>query len=495
MKKRFFAFLFMLVALFSTVLHAETTVIVAQGADAKTLDPAASNDVPSHRVTLQIYDNLVAREGTKLVPGLAESWTQVDPLTLDLKIRKGVKFHNGDPLTVNDVVFSLIKVKNDPSMMSFFVDVDKIEALNDETVRITTKKPFGPLVGYLAHYGAGILSEKAVTEAGKSYGQHPVGTGPFKFESWASGDRIVLKANPDYYQGKPAIDTLIFRTIPEGTNRTIALETKEVDIAVDIEAMDHDMVRNHPDLKLLQKPALTMNYVGFNTTKPPFDKKEVRQAIAYAIDLQSMVDAIYLGAATPASSPVAPAVFGHNKDLKVRKQDITKAKELLAQAGYPNGFKAKIWTNNNNVRKDTAVILQDQLKQIGIDVEIELLEWGAYLDRLANREHDMFLLGWTPSPDGDSAMYAVFHSKNHGSAGNRMWYTNAKVDECLDKGRESTVPEEREAAYKEAQAIIMDEVPLIPLVWPDNNAGIQKNIKGFELDLENQHKLYPVSKE
>ena len=255
------------------------------------------------------------------------------------------------------------------------------------------------------------------------------------------------------------------------------------------------MVRNHPDLKLLQKPALTMNYVGFNTTKPPFDKKEVRQAIAYAIDLQSMVDAIYLGAATPASSPVAPAVFGHNKDLKVRKQDIAKAKELLAQAGYPNGFKAKIWTNNNNVRKDTAVILQDQLKQIGIDVEIELLEWGAYLDRLANREHDMFLLGWTPSPDGDSAMYAVFHSKNHGSAGNRMWYTNAKVDECLDKGRESTVPEEREAAYKEAQAIIMDEVPLIPLVWPDNNAGIQKNIKGFELDLENQHKLYPVSKE
>ena len=255
------------------------------------------------------------------------------------------------------------------------------------------------------------------------------------------------------------------------------------------------MVRNHPDLKLLQKPALTMNYVGFNTTKPPFDKKEVRQAIAYAIDLQSMVDAIYLGAATPASSPVAPAVFGHNKDLKVRKQDITKAKELLAQAGYPNGFKAKIWTNNNNVRKDTAVILQDQLKQIGIDVEIELLEWGAYLDRLANREHDMFLLGWTPSPDGDSAMYAVFHSKNHGSAGNRMWYTNARVDECLDKGRESTVPEEREAAYKEAQAIIMDEVPLIPLVWPDNNAGIQKNIKGFELDLENQHKLCPVSKE
>lgn len=495
MKKRFFTFLFMLVTLFSTALYAETTVVVAQQSDAKTLDPAASNDVASHRVTLQIYDNLVAREGTKLVPGLAESWTQVDPLTLDLKIRKGVKFHNGDPLTVNDIVFSLNKVKNDPSMMSFFIDVDKVEALDDETVRITTKKPFGPLVSYLAHYGAGILNEKVVTEAGKNYGQHPVGTGPFKFDSWVSGDRIVLKANPDYYQGKPAIDTLIFRAVPEGVNRTIALETKEVDIAYDIEAMDHEMVRNHSNLQLLQKPALTMNYLGFNTTKAPFDKKEIRQAIAYAIDLQSMVDAIYLGSATPANSPIAPAVFGYNKDLKQHKQDIAKAKELLAKAGYPNGFKAKIWTNDNNVRKDTAVILQDQLKQIGIDTQIEILEWGSYLDRLANREHDMFLLGWTPSPDGDSAMYAIFHSQNHGSAGNRMWYTNARVDELLDKGRESTIAEEREAAYKEAQAIIMDEYPMVPLVYPDNNVGIQKNIKGFELDLENQHKLYPVSKE
>ena len=495
MKKRFFMFLFMLLTLFSTVAYAETTVIVAQDADAKTLDPAASNDVPSHRITIQIYDNLVNRKDGKLVPGLAESWTQVDPLTLDLKIRKGVKFHNGDPLTVNDVVFTLKKVKEAPTMMSFYSDIDKIEALDDETVRITTKKPFGPLVNYLAHNSAGILSEKAVTAAGNTYGQHPVGTGPFKFDSWISADRVILKANPDYYQGKPAIDTLIFRIIPEGVNRTIALETKEADIAVDIDPMDQGMIKDHPDLKLLQKPALTMNYLGFNTEKAPFDKKEVRQAIAYALDINSMINAVYMGAATPANSPVAPAVFGYNPDIKAYEQNIEKAKELLAQAGYPNGFKAKIWTNDNNIRKDTAVIIQDQLKQIGIDAQIEILEWGAYLDRLIRKEHDMFLLGWTPSPDGDSAMYAVFHSKNHGSAGNRTYYTNTKVDELLDKGRESTVPETRETLYKEAQTILMEDLPLIPLVYPDNNVGMQKNIKGFELDLENQHKLYPVSKE
>ena len=495
MKKRLYLLFFLLAMIFSTTIYGATTVVVAQNADAKTLDLAASNDVPSHRVTLQIYDNLVNRKDGQLVPGLAESWTQVDPLTLDLKIRKGVKFHNGDPLTVNDVVFTLNKVKEAPSMMSFYSDLDTITAIDNETVRITTKKPFGPLVNYLAHNGAGVLCERAVKEAGDSYGQHPVGTGPFVFDSWTSGDRIILKANPDYYLGKPAIDTLVFRVIPEGVNRTIALETKEADIAYDIDPMDHDMVRNHSELNLLQKPALSMNYLGFNTEKAPFDKKEVRQAIAYAMDMDSMIGAVYLGAATKANSPASPDVFGYNKDTKGYENNVAKAKELLAQAGYPNGFKAKIWTNDNSTRRDTAVILQDQLKQIGIDIQIEILEWGSYLDRLIRREHDMFLLGWTPSPDADSALYAVFHSKNHGSAGNRTYYTNARVDELLDKGRETTVPEERIGYYKEAQDIIMDELPLIPLVYPDNNVGIQKNIKGFELDPENQHKLYPVSKE
>ena len=142
------------------------------------------------------------------------------------------------------------------------------------------------------------------------------------------------------------------------------------------------MVRNHSNLTLLQKSALTMNYLGFNTEKAPFNKKEVRQAIAYAIDMDSMIGAVYLGAASKANSPVSPDVFGYNKDTKGYEYNVAKAKELLTQAGYPNGFKAKIWTNDNGIRKDTAVILQDQLKQIGIDASIEILEWGSYLDRL-----------------------------------------------------------------------------------------------------------------
>lgn len=495
-KKIFTILMFMMIALFSfNAVYAETTVVVAQNADAKSMDPTTSNDVPSHRVYLNIYDTLIERDtNMKLVPALAESWEQVDPLTLVLHLRKDVKFHNGDPLKASDVVFSLTRAKEAPSLMSFFYDVDKIEAVDDNTVKITTKKPFGPLTNYLAHKGAAILNEKAVKAAGNDYGQQPVGTGPFIFDSWRSGDRVTLKANPNYFKGKPAIDTLVFRVIPEGVNRTISLETKEADIAYDIDPVDLRMVKEHSDLNLIQEPAMNINYLGFNTKKAPFDNKLVRQAIAYAVDRQSIIDAVYLGAANEANSPVSPSVFGYSKDAKKYSFDVAKAKELLAQAGYPNGFKTKIWLNDNTVRRDIAVILQDQLKQIGIDLQIEILEWGSYLDRLARGEHDMFLLGWTSSPDSDSALYALFHSKNHGSSGNRTYFTNSRMDQLLDLGRESTVPEDRIKYYKEAQDIVQEEVPMLVLVYPYDNVGLQKTIKGFILDAESEHRLIHVSK-
>ncbi|WP_308008689.1 glutathione ABC transporter substrate-binding protein [uncultured Fusobacterium sp.] len=497
MNKKLLALLTMAVLTVSsfTLQAKDTKLVVAQNSDAKSLNPQISNDIPTHRVNINIYDRLIEKDkDMNLIPGLAESWEQADPLTLILKIRKGVKFHNGDPLTVGDVVFSLKKATEAPALMAYFGDLDKIEAVDENTVKITTKVPYGPLVNYLAHVGAGIMSEKAVTAGGSDYGQHPVGTGPFIFESWTSGDRIVLKANPDYYKGKPGVDSLTFRVIPEGTNRTIALETGEADIAYDIDPIDMDMVKNNPKLKADQNSAMSMTYLGFNTQRAPFDKKEVRQAIAYATDADSIINAVFLKAAKKANSPVSPNVFGYNKDAKLYTQNIAKAKELLAEAGYPNGFKARIWTNDKSVRKDTAVILQDQLKQIGIDVQIEILEWGSYLDRVAKGEHDMFILGWSSSADSDSAMYALFHSKNLGGAGNRTFYKNAKVDELLDKARESTVPEDRIKYYKELQDIIQEDLPMFALVYPDEITGMQKNIEGFVFHPEGTHYLAPITK-
>lgn len=495
MKKRLFGLATALLLSVSSLNVLASDLVVVQNSDAKSLDPQVSNDVPTHRVTLNIYDRLIEKdENMNLVPGLAESWKQVDPLTLELKLRKNVKFHNGEPLTSKDVVFTLNRAKEAPSLIAFFADIDKVEAVDDYTVKITTKKPYGPLVNYLAHIGAGIMNEKAVKEKGADYGQHPVGTGPFIFESWQSGDKIVLKANPDYYQGKATSDKLIFKVVPEGTNRTIALETGEADIAYDVEPIDVDMIKSNPNLKLAQSSAMSVTYLGFNTKKAPFDKKEVRQAIAYATNVDDIIGAVFLGSAKKANSPVSPNVFGYNKDAKLYTQNIEKAKELLAKAGYPNGFKTRIWTNDTNIRKDAAVILQDQLKQIGIDVQIEILEWGSYLDRVANGEHDMFILGWSSSADSDSALYALFHSKNLGGSGNRTFYVNKKVDELLDKARESTVPADRIEYYKELQNIIQEDLPFFTLIYPDNITGMQKSVENFVPNAEGTPALYKVYK-
>lgn len=498
MKRKLFGlFVTSLVLLSSvtTLASEKDTLIVAQAAEAKTMDPVASNDVPSHRVFLNIYDTLLQRdEKGDLVPALAESWEQVDPLTLVLKLKKGIKFHNGNDFKANDVVFSLTRAKEAPALMSFFGDIDKVEAVDDYTVKITTKQPFGPLVNYLSHKGSCILDEETVNAAGEDYALHPVGTGPYEFVSWRSGDRIVLKANPNYFGGKPVTENLVFRVITEATNRTIALETKEVDIAYEIDPIDLQFVKSNPELVLLEQPALNISYLGFNTQKAPFDKKEVREAIAYAIDVPSLIQAVYLGAATPASSSVPPGVPGYNPNSKKYEQNIALAKELLTKAGYPNGFKAKISLNDTGVRKNIAIILQDQLKQIGIDLEVEIMEWGAYLDKLARGEQDMFILGWTTPPECDSALYALFHSKQHGSGGNRTYYTNTRVDELLDLARRSTNQEERNKYYFEIQDIVQEELPMFVLVNPFDNAGLQKDIKGFQLDMESEHRLYKVGK-
>ncbi|MGL5426768.1 MAG: ABC transporter substrate-binding protein, partial [Cetobacterium sp.] len=211
-------------------------LIIANGADAKTLDIHATNDAPSAKVSGQIYDTLVKQDmNMNIVPGLAESWTQIDDTTTEFKLRKGVKFHNGNEFTANDVKFSLDRMKSSPQVAHIIKAVSSVEVVDDYTVRVKTETPFGPLLSHLAHNAAGILNKEAVEKGGSGYGQSPVGTGPYKFVNWQAGDRITLTVNPEYYLGKAPTEKVIFRSIVEGTNRTIGLETGEVDIAYDID--------------------------------------------------------------------------------------------------------------------------------------------------------------------------------------------------------------------------------------------------------------------
>ena len=429
----------------------------------------------------------------EIVPDLPESWEIVDLKTTIFHLRKGVKFHNGEILTAEDVKFTLDRMQEQPTVSFLIGEIEKVEVIDENTVKVITKRGFGPLLKHLSHPGAAILNKKAVLEAGDAYGQHPIGTGPYKFVDWQSGDRITLKAFEDYYEGKAKIENIVIRSIPEGTNRTIALETGEVDIVYDVEPVDIDKIKENKKLNFLMEASLGNSYLGINTTKAPFNDVRVRQAMAYAINVKDIIEVAYKNTAVPANSPIGPKIPGYNKDAKMYEFNREKAKNLLAEAGYPNGFKTSIWVNDNIIRKDIATILQDQFKAIGIEASIETLEWGAYIDRTARGEHDMFILGWvTVTGDGDYGLYPLFHTSAHGRPGNRAFYSNPKVDELLDIARTSIDQNEREEAYKEVQKIVQEEVPVITMVYTNQNVGMQKYVTNFKLHPTGFFDLYNI---
>ena len=475
---------------------AKDTLVVAQGADVKSLDPHASNDNPSSRVRVQIYDRLVQLDDNGVPqPMLAESWERPDDTTTIFHLRKGVKFHNGDEMKASDVKFSLERALKAPEIFYIIEGINGIEVLDDYTVKVTTEKPMAALLNNLSNGTIAILSEKATTEAGEGFGQHPIGTGPYKFVSWQSGDKITLEAFPEYWQGTPSIKNVVFKSIVEETNRTIGLETGELDVVYDILGMDKVKLREDERFTFIEEPQLALTYLGFNLKKEPYNNPKVREAISYAIDQKPIIDTVFLGAAEPANSILGKNIFAYY-DVEKFTQNIEKAKALMAEAGYPDGFKAKIWVNDNPVRRDTAVILQDQLKQIGIDLAIETVEWGAFLDGTARGDHEMYLLGWgTVTRDPDYGMYELISTATMGAAGNRSFYSNPTVDKLLEEGRTELDPEKRKAIYKEIQEIIRKDIPMYMIIYPLQNVVTQKNIKNFKLDPANSHKIYGVTKE
>ena len=261
------------------------TLVVAQGSDAKTLDPHATNDQPSSRVSAQIYSQLVETDADmNIIPALATSWEFESDTSTVFNLRQGVKFHNGEELKASDVKFTLDRMIASPTVAHIVGAIDSIDVIDDYTVRVNTKEPFGPLLYHFTHTATSILNEKAVTEGGNDYGQNPVGTGPYQFVDWVVGDRVTMKAFEDYYEGEQEITNAIFRNVTEGTNRAIALETGEVDIAYDIEPIDMSTITGNDKLTLVEEESLATDFFGFNTQRPPFDNVKVRQAIGYAVN-------------------------------------------------------------------------------------------------------------------------------------------------------------------------------------------------------------------
>lgn len=457
-------------------------LIIAQDGESKSLDIHQGNDGFSLRANRLIYSRLVeADENMQIHPGLAESWKQLDDKTMQFNLRKGIKFHNGDDFTAEDVKFSFERMMNSPRIAFVLPPIERIDVVDDYTVNIVTKTPFGPLLAHLSHPALGMVSKKLLTENPEALKEKPIGTGSYKFKEWIYGDKLVLEKNEDFYdKNERGLKYIIFKNVVEASNRAIGLETGEIDIATPISSVDEENIKNNPKLQLLTKPSISYTYIGMNMTKAPLNDIRVRKAINYAIDKQAIIDVILNGNGKIATSPIAPGVFGFTDKTKNYEYNVEKAKELMKEAGYENGFTTSILVFSGEANTQTAEIVQAYLKEIGIDLKIEIVEVSAYWDMTERGVHNLFLGSWgVVTGDADYGLYAMYHSSAKGGAGNRDFYENEEVDELLDKAKTEIDPETRKKLYEEAQILIVNDAPDVMLYNRNLTVGAQKYIKGL----------------
>lgn len=464
---------------------------IALHTDIVSLDPQGHNDTTSETVSFLLFNRLFKlNTDFEAVPDLVEEYSQPSDKEWVLKIKEGVKFHDGVEMTSEDVKFSLERSKKSPTVKHVLAEVEKVEIVDKYTVKVTTKKPFAPFIYTLVHAGSSILP-KHYCESDDNW-SNPVGSGQYKFVEWVSGDKIVLEKYEDYYDkdNMGMSKKITFKVIPEDTSRTIALETGEVDIVDTLSALDVDKVRHNADLTLYEKPSTSIAYVGMNVEKAPFDNKLVRQAMNYAIDKEAVLEVALNGAGVTAKSVTAEALLGYKENDKYTYNP-EKAKELLKQAGYDGDLEIDLWASGD-IRKKSAEVIQANLMDIGVTANIEMFEWGAYLEATNSGKQSMFVLGWTSNPDPDATLTPQF-SKGSIGAQNRTRYVSDKVEKLLSDGRAELDTEKRKAIYNELHETVMEDAPWVPLYVSNKVLAANSQLKGVELSpqaLWNLHKLH-----
>ncbi|MCG1009747.1 glutathione ABC transporter substrate-binding protein [Salinicoccus sp. ID82-1] len=506
-------------------------IVLSLPSDAVSLDPHGSNDSPSEKVRSHIYEGLVAQdENLEIVPELATEWEQVDDTTWHFTLREGVMFHDGSPFNaeVAKANFDRLLDPSRGSTRAFVLEmIEEVNVVDEQTLEIVTQYPFAPLPGHLTH-GAGNIISKALIDEDYQYAldeagvdmtleeyyalresggaeheevasqiseftgtkaeQHPVGTGYLQYEDRQPGESTTLARFADYWDGPASFDTLTLKVVPEAGSRVAELETGSSHAIADVPSSDIARIENDEDLSLARSQSVAIEYIGINTQSEPLDDVRVRKAITHAFNKQAVLEGVYNGAGIVADSPLAPNVFGYDENLETLDYDMDKARALLEEAGYADGFSLNIMVNNDNPeRVDTAIWLQESLAELNIDLEIQQLEWGAFLDATGEGKHDMFIMSWGNSTgDPDNALTPLFHSSRLGSPGNRAFLENDEVDSLLDAARQESDTEAREALYGEVQQILIDEAPAIFIMHPQYMNAYSNRLDGLTIDSYDQ---------
>ena len=453
---------------------------MAQKAEIKTLDPQKATDSVSRSIIKLINQTLVYidNEGN-IVPELAQEITKVSPKETLIKIKNDIKFSNGETLTIDDVLFSLERAKASPKMSQDLYMIESFEKVDDRTLKINTLYDAGNLLHKLASGGVAIINKKAFEKDENNI----VGTGMFKLKEWVAGEKLVLERNEFFKDSKSNIDTLVVKFVPEANSRMIMLETGEIDLARDLLPLDFKKISEDTKFTTVEIETPSNMFLGFDLRNELLADKRVRQAIAYAINNEDLVKTVFNGSASVATSPVPKITTGHNENSNNYPQNIEKAKQLLAEAGYPNGFNIELFVSEDNQRIDMAVIIQDNLKKIGINAEIKTFQWAAYVSTIENPNiiKPLFIMSWNISNDDpDEVLYPLYHSSQIDAHTNVVFYKNEKFDNLISEARETTDKEKRMKLYEEAQDIIQEDLPHYTLVYPKQNFAYKASIKNIK---------------
>ncbi len=459
------------------------SISVGRGNDVIGLDPARITDTESAEVTEQIFDHLVRYRptSTEIEPALAVSWdTSADGRTWVFHLRDGVRFHDGTDFDADAVVFSFER-QRDPAHPfhqpdftywdNTYRNIQRVEKVDRLTIRLSIDRPYAPFLASLAMFPVSIVSPTAVKRWGANFMRHPVGTGPFRFVEWSEGERVTLIANPDCWDGAPAAQHLVFSVIQDPRQRLVALEGEAIDIAENLSPSDLQFVSLHPNLGLHRIAGSNVGYLAMNVNHPPFDDVRVRRAVNYAVNRTAIVRLIYQGLAKEATTAVPPSMWGH-VDEPIYHYDPKTARRLLEEANYAAPKVApKLYTMTSSrpympSPDRVARIIQQNLHDVGIDVEIIKNDINTHLEATQRGDHDLCLLGWlADNGDPDNFLYVLLDQDNAepGSARNVSFYRNGQLHGLLVWAQESSDRNERVKYYQQAQDLIAQEAPWVPL--------------------------------
>lgn len=456
------------------------TLNISLDADPPKLDPSLSSALVDRMVFQSIFDKLVDLDANgKIVPMLAEKWEiSSDQKTYIFKLRRGVKFHDGTDFNADAVKFNFERNMDKASTRrNELKNVSQVTVIDPYTVKVELEKPFAPFLSVLTDRAGMMASPEAVQKYGQDFMNHPVGTGPFVFKSRIKGSSITLERNPDYWQkGLPKLDKVVFKTINDLNVALMNLKSGEVDITNVFPHKEIDAAKNDPKIRVINKPGLGYQGMYLNTSRPPFDRKELRQAVDLLINREAIVKVVLNGAGSPAHSPFSPAHFTYGASDKYPKPDLKKARELLKAAGKPDGFSFTLLIGTNPVTQQTGQMIQNMLRPAGINVTLERLEFGTLLDRSQKGNFEASQIGWSGRPDPDQNIYDFFVT---GGPQNDAMFSNAEVDQLLRDAREESNEAKRKAMYDKVLAILHEEAPYVYFYHSHNIFGISKAVKGF----------------